>query len=394
MPALLFIACSSEPDSTAAGADAVDGGGVDDTVQAPEESSDSTPADDEVEPTEQDESAITPMALSSSDRLDSYTLSDDEFGTMVTVTVDGSTRTIETNALPDHETGEFPNDGNPSTISAQDLTWEFPVSPAFTGEATDVRTPGVAVNGVKFEPGTAETVTCSSGEMYRVEGLQDVYNLGMDFNNAHVQPTGEYHYHGISQLLADAYAADDDLVHVGFASDGYLVYYSKSAAYSSSHVLDTEPRAGTDCSGSGAIEQAGVTDIEVEGTTPDGTYTSDWIYTEGAGDLDRCNGITINGQYAYLITDTFPYISRCLNGEVSGADVAAGPAVGGGAGGEGAPGGAAPDLTDAAAALGVTAEELQAALGGPPPWDLEQVAATLGVSTAQLEAVLGAGAGS
>ncbi|SVB78071.1 uncharacterized protein METZ01_LOCUS230925, partial [marine metagenome] len=47
--------------------------------------------------------------------LGSYTLVDEEFGTMVTVAVDGSIRTIDSNALPDHETGDFPNNGNPNT---------------------------------------------------------------------------------------------------------------------------------------------------------------------------------------------------------------------------------------------------------------------------------------
>lgn len=249
-----------------------------------------------------------------SDYLSSYTLDDAEFGTQVTVTVDGTTRTVAANALPDHETGDFPNEGNPNTISEQDVTYEYTTEPVFTGDATEVRTSGVAVNGVKFEPGTAETVTCSSGENFRVEALQDIYDLGLDFNNAHVQPTGEYHYHGASELLAEAYGTDDDLVHIGFAADGYLMYYSKSGAYESGYELSTETLSGTDCTGSGAL---GGSAVEVEGTSPDGTYTSDWVWSDAAGDLDSCNGVTIDGTYAYIVTDEFPYISRCLNGEVS-----------------------------------------------------------------------------
>lgn len=49
--------------------------------------------------------------------------------------------------------------------------------------------------------GTAETVTCTTGGTFRVEAIQDIYDLGLDFNNAHVQPTGEYHYHRASELL-------------------------------------------------------------------------------------------------------------------------------------------------------------------------------------------------
>lgn len=212
----------------------------------------SDPADDETSVGDQDGGASGVTTASSgvggSDYLGSYTLTDDEFGTMVTVTVEGSTRTIETNALPDHETGEFPNEGNPNTIAAQDLTWRFPTEAVYTGGAAEPRVPGVAVNGVKFEPGTAETVSCSSGEFDRVEALQDMFDLGLDFNNAHVQPTGEYHYHGASELLIDA-------------------------------------------------------------------YESDWVFDEEDGDLDSCNGTTIEGQYVYLVTDSYPYVPRCLNGE-------------------------------------------------------------------------------
>lgn len=257
-----------------------------------------------------------------SDHLGSYELVDEAFGTTVTVTVEGSTRTLETNALPDHETGEFPNPGNPNAISAQDLTWQFPTEGTYTGAAADVRTTGVAVNGVKFEPGTAETVDCASGESYRVEALQDLFDLGFDLNNAHVQPSGEYHYHGVSELLVDAYDSDDDLVHIGFAADGFLIYYSKSGAYEPGYVLDTTPRTGTDCT----ISLPGGEAFDLDGTTPDGTYTSDWAFDEANGDLDSCNGTTIDGQYVYLITDAYPFIPRCLNGEFT---EVGGPGAGG-----------------------------------------------------------------
>ena len=248
-----------------------------------------------------------------SEYLDSYVVDDNEFGTMVSVNVDGDSRIIDTNALPDHETGDFPNAGNPNTITEQDLTYEFPTDPIFVGDAVEVRTVGVALNGVKFEPGTAETVSCDSGETYRIEALQEVYDLGLDFNNAHVQPTGEYHYHGVSELLVEAYESDEDLVHVGFAADGYLMYYSKSGAYESGYALTDEARTGTGCVASGP----GSVDVEIDGTAPDGTYNLDWVWSEENGDLDSCNGTMIDGEYAYILTDDYPYVSRCLNGEVT-----------------------------------------------------------------------------
>lgn len=243
----------------------------------------------------------------------SYSLEDAEFGTSVEVVVDAISRKISTNSLPNTPTGDFPNAGNPNTISAQDLNYTYSTKPVFVGGATTVRTTGVAVNGVKFEPGTAEAVACSSGEAFRVEALQDVYNLGLDFNNAHVQPSGEYHYHGVSELLVDAFNDDDDLVLVGFAADGFLMYYSKSDAYTPGYELAAQPREGTGCTGSGPLK---ADSIQIAGTMPDGTYTSDWLFSDTTGNLDECNGTIINGEYAYLITNTYPYIGRCLNGEV------------------------------------------------------------------------------
>ena len=250
-----------------------------------------------------------------SNYLSDYTIFDTVFGTETTVTVVNDSRIITTNALPDHETGDFPNAGNPNTISAQSSTYEYTTNPVNTGSAKEVHVPGVAVNGVKFEPGTAETVTCASGETYRVEGLQEVFNLGMDFNNAHVQPTGAYHYHGLSELLAETHnESGRDLIHVGFAADGYLMYISTSGAYSPSYQLSTISRTGSNCVLSLGNHGQGRS-ITVEGTTPDGSYTSDWGYVTGLGDLDECNGTVIDGQYAYIITDNFPYISRCLKGD-------------------------------------------------------------------------------
>jgi hypothetical protein len=378
---LAFAACGSdEPAAVNATAPA-------DTEVADTEVADTEVADTEVADTEvADTEALA--ATTAADYTGSYSLADEEFATMTTVTVADGVRTIVSNALPDHAVGEFPNPGNPNTISEQDVSYEYPADPVYVGSATTAMTPGVAVNGVKFEPGTAETVTCESGETFRVEALQDIYDLGLDFNNAHVQPTGEYHYHGISELLANAYSTDDDLVHVGFAADGFLMYYSKSGAYSPSYSLSTDARSGTDCVGSMAL---GGDAVEVEGTMADGTYASDWQYSDANGDdnlyLDECNGTEIAGTYAYVITDEYPFISRCLNGEFT----ATGPGAGGGAptDGEDVAGaqGAAPDLSEAAAALGVSQDELQAALGGPPP-DFDAAAEILGVTVEELQAAL------
>ena len=238
-------------------------------------------------------------------------MSDDTYGTKTTVTITGDTRNMVTNALPNHETGVFPNQGNPNTISAQNKTYSFPLKPKYTGKAQWVREPGVALNGVKFEPGTAEVVVCDTGENYRVEAFQDLIDLGLDFNHAHVQPTGAYHYHGSPTSVIENSDTGQDLVHVGFAHDGFPMYYSKSGKYKPSFKLLDGDRDGEGCT----YTTHKTIDISVEGHH-DGTYGSDFEYIEGYGDLDECNGITIDGKYMYLVTTEFPYISRCLMGEV------------------------------------------------------------------------------
>lgn len=251
----------------------------------------------------------------SSNYLDSYEIDDTGFGTQVNVVVDNqaNTRTITSNALPNHETGEFPNSGNPNTISAQNKSWAYTTEPTFVGAATFAREPGVGINGVKFEPDTAERATCENGIEHNIEAIQDVTDLGLDFNNAHVQPTGEYHYHGVSELLVELYDTDQDLVHVAFAADGYLIYYSKSGAYQPSYQLGTDARRGTNCTYTPGGPNGGT--AITFGSEKDGSLKSDWDYDASYGQLDECNGITIDGQYIYLITNDYPYIPRCLMGE-------------------------------------------------------------------------------
>ena len=331
------------------------------------------------------QTTTTHTDLQAGSYLGNYSISEVGFGTQTTVTVSDNMRTIVTNALPNHETGLFPNSGNPNTISAQSNRYEYPTNPAYKGAAVEVHVPGVAVNGVKFEPGTAETVTCVTGETYRVEGLQDSFNLGMDFNNAHVQPTGEYHYHGLSDLLAEVHDhSGGELVHVGFAADGYLIYISTTDTYKPSYQLTASLRTGSDCQ----VSLGGVRGPNkvVGGTAPDGTYTSDWEYVLGSGDLDECNGTFIEDRYLYLVTNEFPYISRCLKGEFN-ESRPSGPNPGRTPRGQTGSALSGPNLAAAAAQLGVTEEQLRLALGPPPP-DIEAAASSLGVTTGALRDAL------
>jgi hypothetical protein len=150
----------------------------------------------------------------------------------------------------------------------------------------------VAINGVPFDPGTAEFWKRDRNSGWVEEGIVNGKKLlGIDINNAHVQPDGTYHYHGIPKALVV-----EDFTHVGYAADGHKVYASKTGEYKSSYQLKKGKRPDG-------------------GKTPegnyDGTYTQDYTYVAGSGDLDACNGMMHEGKYIYVATEGFPFIPRC-----------------------------------------------------------------------------------
>lgn len=252
-------------------------------------------------------------------------------------TCNAARRLLTGTGLPDHPVGNFPNAGNPNFITIQSINASMTLTPTLAGTNTAVGGPGgasvYARNSVKFDPGTAGTCPgsatttsdcnlASPSGAWRIEALgQTAFNFGVDSNNAHVQPTGEYHYHGMPvALLANAGASDSNrkMVLVGWAGDGYPVYarycYSNAndattalKVCTGSYVLDTTPDAGRPSTS----------------LAPLGTFVSDWNYSAGHGDLDDCNGRTgvtpefPNGTYYYMATDTYPFFSRCLKGNVS-----------------------------------------------------------------------------
>jgi len=166
---------------------------------------------------------------------------------MTTVVVKDNKRIMKTNALPNHKKGSFPNKGNPNTISAQERTYEIPLNLVLSGESKWAREPGVALNGVNFEPETAERIVCETGEVYRVEAFQDLLDMGLDYNHAHVQPTGAYHYHCVPTELVKELDKGEDIILVGYALDGFPMYYSKSGHHKPSCQLSNERRTGDDC---------------------------------------------------------------------------------------------------------------------------------------------------
>ena len=250
----------------------------------------------------------------------------------VTVVERDGYRFITSDGLPDHTPGTFPRRGNPNTISAQDYHFRVTLSP----EAAEGGTPtgrtlfAVAVNGVPFEPGTAEIwspqgrgrAPASRQNVWRYEAMTGGINLGLDDNHAHVQSTGAYHYHalptGLYERLAGVPAdqAPRHVVLLGWAADGFPLY--GPWAHAEANDLKSPLRKVT----SSYRVKAGnrPTGVDQPGGAYDGTYTQDWEYVAGSGDLDEHNGrfgVTPEhpeGTYYYVVTDSHPYVPRSFKG--------------------------------------------------------------------------------
>ena len=319
----------------------------------------------------------------------SYTIMNETTGTEVTVTVENGVRTIVANGLPDHDTGEFPNAGNPNSISAQDYTYTFPAQPQVAAEPTFYNIPqpfGIAINGVLIDPFAAEWYNNDPTSGWQLAALANP--LGFDGNNAHVQPNGAYHYHGAPMPL---FTRKDRPELIGFAGDGFPIYgpYGyKDAADPNSDIIELKS--------SYRLKQ-GERPSGPEGSY-DGTYVEDYEYVEGAGDLDQCNGRTgvtpeyPDGTYYYVVTFNWPFFGRCFAGTIADSFVVELP---GGAtlddrGRRRPPPPARVDLQAAARKLGVTVEALTGALGDPRRRpDLAAAADQLGVTEVELRDALG-----
>ncbi len=266
------------------------------------------------------------------------------------VSCSGNFRSLTGNGVPNHTIsgGTFATAPAAQTISVQltsnpDLTVAGTSYLSVSGKT--MGNPGIAINTVKFDPATAGTCLNSAtsatsgcdpkgnGGNWVMEALQDatvkasgttwLFSFGTDDSNAHVQPNGQYHYHGMPEKLITKLNASSttSMTLVGWAADGYPIYarYGYTTATSASSaikVVTSNYRLKT-------TAELGATSSSRPSTTyfPLGHFTSDWKYdaTHG-GDLDECNGrygVTPEfpgGTYHYYITDTYPFIQRCVKG--------------------------------------------------------------------------------
>ena len=227
-----------------------------------------------------------------------------------------------TNAIPNHDFNDG-GDAFPNNVSEQNDTFEITVSPSTSATPTTLSLTtdnAILLNGVKVDLLAAgcfgvgdEKIGCNDmSTPWRFDPMHPANGFRVDSHNAHAQPDGTYHYHGSPFALFADDSTQASAV-IGFAADGYAIYgsYIDEALLTgnqgirkatSSYRLKEGLRLNSD--GSAAAP----------GGSYDGSFRDDYEYVSGLGDLDQCNGMTIDGQYAYYITDNYPYVLACFTG--------------------------------------------------------------------------------
>jgi hypothetical protein len=276
----------------------------------------------------------------------------------IRIEVHDGIRTITSNGIPNHATGQFPNRNNPGTIEPQDYDFQMPSDPKANDQFTTIGSPGsrlgrtrpagpppllfgVALNGVVFDPTTAEWFRDDVATGWHIEAIGPRAMLGIDKNNAHVQPpTGTYHYHGVPVGLLAKLAGKDigrKMIQVAWAADvlpAYAIWGNADA---------NDPKSPLKELKSSYRLKAGNRPVgpNSPGGKYDGTYTQDYEFVQGLGDLDQANGRTgvtpefPGGTYYYVLTEKYPMIPRWFKGTPDDSFRHHPPSVGhGGPGGE------------------------------------------------------------
>ncbi len=236
----------------------------------------------------------------------------------VTVSEDSAYRYITSNGIPEHRTGQFPNRGNPNAITEQQYQFRVPLHPKVASHPIplDMAAFGVARNGIPLDPGAAEFWKNDWNSGWQYEAMSGRIPLGIDQNNAHVQPNGAYHYHAMPSFAEPSPPAGQRVKQMylfGYAADGFPIY----ALYAYSDPKDMRS----------ALKPMRSSYQLKEGLRPsgpggyyDGTFVADYEYVKDSGDLDECNGrfgVTPDypqGIYHYVLTKGFPFIPRYFRG--------------------------------------------------------------------------------
>jgi len=233
----------------------------------------------------------------------------------VTITTDGQTCTIASNAVPNHDFNTA--EGFFHGFAEQVQTYSITATPT----ATETPTPltlgmdnAVFLNGVKLDLIAAGCYGIDDGLFgcfdmttpYRFDPMGAKSNMfGTDAHNAHTQNNGLYHYHGNPMALFEQDNPGEASPVIGFAADGFPIFGSYINDNGTIRAATTSYRLKSGMRPDGE---------DGPGGTYDGTYVDDWEFVEGLGDLDQCNGMVQDGVYGYVVTETYPHVMGCFTG--------------------------------------------------------------------------------
>ncbi|MBL9132901.1 MAG: YHYH protein [Verrucomicrobiaceae bacterium] len=254
----------------------------------------------------------------------------------VRITEEGAVRRIRSNGIPDHAPGQFPNRRNPNSIRPQSYDYQVPLQPLKNAQPTPFRMQpfGVAVNGVVFDPFAAEWWRGDPSSGWQYEPQSGAIDLGLDEHNAHVQPNGAYHYHGIPTGLMKRLSGEENaMTLLGWAADGFPIYgpWGHSEAGDAKSALKKLTP--------GYRVKKGARPAGGPGGSHDGSFVQDYEWAAGVGDLDASNGregVTPEfpqGTYYYVLTEAYPFIPRQFAGTPDKSFERRGPGGPGGFGG-------------------------------------------------------------
>lgn len=249
------------------------------------------------------------------------------FDGYVTVESGTSDCTMTVNGIPNHdfndESAHFA-----TAVSENERVFSVNKNPAPANSATALSQmyyDAIMLNGVVvdmlsagcYKPNDPQAdadgnvqIGCSADSNWLLDPLGTETKFGADAHNAHTQPDGTYHYHGNPMAMFDEESGAYGSPVIGFAADGFPIY--------GSYFLD--PESNQVRKAISGYELKSGSRPETDNTNPggnyDGQYIQDYEFT-GNGDLDECNGMTVNGNYGYYVTDSYPWLIACHSGTVN-----------------------------------------------------------------------------
>jgi hypothetical protein len=241
----------------------------------------------------------------------------------VSITAGSDSCDLVSNNIPNHDFNDASAHfaSNVATVGQQ---FSIPRNPQLAATVTPLEQRvynGIMLNGVPldllsagcYDPESPQAdadgntpIGCTTADEWLLDPPGTASGFGVDAHNAHVQPNGSYHYHGNPNAMFDDYPGPDGSPVIGFAADGFPIFgsyfYDLNSGSVRTAVSGYTLKNGDRPGGTGD-----------PGGVYDGTYVDDWEWT-GAGDLDVCNGMTVEGQYGYYVTDSYPWVMACHSG--------------------------------------------------------------------------------